>query len=805
MTSKPSNPRIHRSTSFPRSIAAVLLLLILLLALGLRFYCLDAQSLWNDEGTSVAMAQRDLVTIARDASHDIHPPLYYWLLSGWVRLFGTGEMAVRSLSALLGVALVALTYALGRLLCGQWVGLGAGFLAAIHPFQVYYAQEARMYMLLAVLTAAVIWVLTMVFERGSLLLWAALVLLEAAGLYTHYSFVFIILVLNLAYALWLVWVRRGEMVWLQALNWVLSQVAVLLLFLPWLSTAIQQVTSWPSPAQAARFFPALAETWRWLVLGPTIETGEVVIPLCVAAFLAIVGMLALGKGRLGECALERKWSAGLLLLWLGLPVTLMFALGLYREAYLKFLLVTTPPVTLLLASSLTLLHPSSSRLLSRVSHLTFPAFRLAQLLAALLILIPSFGALRNYYTDPAYARDGYRDIAAYIHAVGKSGDAIVLNAPGQQEVFGYYYGGSLPVYPLPESRPLDPEATESALAEAARPGGKVFSVLWATDESDPQRFIEGWLDSHSYKALDSWFGNARLAVYAVPEQTPDAPDHILDVRLQDAETGDEITLVGYSLVDTRLAAGDIAPITLFWQVNQTPVRRYKVFIHVLDAGNHIVGQRDAEPGGDVQLTTLWQPGEMVVDNYGLPIHPATPPGEYRVEVGMYGAETGRRLVTLEGESQVWLAPLAVARPSAPTPKAALGMQHTADFEMGELTLLGYDLHKLGFAHQPDEPLRPEDVLHVNLYWRAAEPLSSDLQVAIDLVDAEGAEWAGLTAEPVGGYPTSQWQSGDVWRGQFDLRIPGDTPVGRYRLRIQTLAPDGVSVEPFLSVPLTIAR
>jgi mannosyltransferase len=788
-----------------KKIAVVLLLLVVLLALGLRFYCLDAQSLWNDEGTSVAVAQRDLGTIARDAAHDIHPPLYYWLLNGWVRLFGTGEVAVRSLSALLGVALVALTYALGRLLVGQWIGLGAGFLAAIHPFQVYYAQEARMYMLLGVLTAGVIWMLARLLERGSLLTWAALVLLEAAGLYTHYSFVFIILVLNLAYALWLLFAWRSEAVWLRALNWVLSQVAVVLLFLPWLPTAIQQVTTWPTPAQAAQFFPALADTWRWLVLGPTIGTGEVVIPLCVAALLVVVGILALGKGWLGKRALEGKWILVLLVLWLGLPVILMFALGLYREAYLKFLLVTTPPVTLLLACGLVVPYPLLSRLPSRVSRFALPVLRFVQLLAALLILVPTIRTLRNYYTDPAYARDGYRDIAAYIHAVGKPGDAVVLNAPGQQDVFGYYYSGSLPVYPLPESRPLDPGATGSALAEAVRPGGKVFCVLWATDESDPQRFVEGWLDAHAYKALDSWYGNVRLAVYAVPEQTPDAPEHILDARLQDAETGDEITLVGYSLVDDQLAAGDIAQITLFWRVNQTPVQRYKVFLHVLDGSNHIVGQRDAEPGGGVQLTTLWQPGEMVVDNYGLPIHPATPPGQYRVEVGMYSVETGQRLVTFEGESQVWLAPLAVVRPSAPAPIAALGMQHTADSEVDGLTLLGYDLHKLGFAHQPDAPLHPEDVLHVNLYWRAVEPLSSDWQVAIDLVDAEGAGWVGLTAEPVGGYSTSHWQSGDVWRGQFNLRIPGGAPAGRYRLRMQTLAPNGVSPEPFLSVPLTIDR
>ncbi|MEJ2211273.1 MAG: glycosyltransferase family 39 protein [Anaerolineae bacterium] len=107
------------------ALTRVLLLLILLLAFGLRFYGLDAQSLWNDEGSSVALAGRDLDTIARDAANDIHPPLYYWLLAGWTRLAGTSELGVRSLSALLGLLLVALTYPLGRLLAGRWAGTAA--------------------------------------------------------------------------------------------------------------------------------------------------------------------------------------------------------------------------------------------------------------------------------------------------------------------------------------------------------------------------------------------------------------------------------------------------------------------------------------------------------------------------------------------------------------------------------------------------------------------------------------------------------------------------------------------------------
>jgi mannosyltransferase len=782
---------------------SIFLLLILLLAFGLRFYGLGAQSLWNDEGTSVVLAQRDLVTIAHDAAHDIHPPLYYWLLSGWVRLSGTGETAVRSFSALLGVTLVALTFVLGRRLAWRWVGLGAALLAAIHPFQVVYSQETRMYMLLAVLTAGAMLALLRLVDRASWTTFAALVLLEAAGLYTHYSFAFVALALNMAYAGWLILTWRQTPVARRGLNWGLSQLIVGLLFLPWLPTAIRQVTTWPSPVQVPAFLPALANTWRWLVWGPTIETEEVVLPLLISGLVIIIGGLALAAGGASKAPPQSRWGAGLLALWIGLPVVLMFVLGLYREAYLKFLLVTAPAVGILLACGLMFPLQDPANGPERARRGVVFVLRVMQVAAALFITIPSFYALQNYYGDPAYARDDYRSIASYVEDLGREGDAVLLNAPGQQEVFGIYYQGDLPIYALPENRPLDAAATESSLQELAQPGGRVFALFWATSESDPERFVESWLDSHAYKALDSWYGNVRLVVYAVPEWAPSAPDHALDVPLRNPETGDEIRLLGYSLLDDRLAAGDIAQITLFWQADRQPAVRYKAFVHVLDGENHIVGQRDSEPGGGARLTTVWEPGETVVDNYGVLVHPGTPPGEYRVEVGMYDAEIGQRLVTAEGMDHVWLEPLMVSRPPVPAPAAALDMQHTANARLGELTLLGYDAHKLGFAHQPDAELRAGDVLHINLYWRAETQPRGDWHVTVALVDSDGRKWSEFTAEPVGGYPTSQWQMGDVWRGQFNLSLPGDLPPGRYRLRIQPMRPDGTFPDVFLSGPLEV--
>src|SRR5512139_3222061 len=145
----------------------ILLVLIFALAAFLRFYLLDGQSFWNDEGNSARIAERSLQLITEGAAGDIHPPLYYYLLHFWRSVFGSSEFALRSLSAALGVLLVALTFLIGRKAFSLGAGLLAAFVAAINPFQVYYSQEARMYMLLAVIGAAATFFLLRLLEEWS--------------------------------------------------------------------------------------------------------------------------------------------------------------------------------------------------------------------------------------------------------------------------------------------------------------------------------------------------------------------------------------------------------------------------------------------------------------------------------------------------------------------------------------------------------------------------------------------------------------------------------------------------------------
>ena len=130
-----------------------LLLLVMLAAFVLRVYRLDLQDIWWDEARNIDVAGRALAQIATAPELDIHPPVYFYLLHGWLaaagpradQLPGQGAFAARFMSLWFGVLLVPLIAALGRRVGGRWTGLGAAVGAAFLPFLLGEAQETRMY------------------------------------------------------------------------------------------------------------------------------------------------------------------------------------------------------------------------------------------------------------------------------------------------------------------------------------------------------------------------------------------------------------------------------------------------------------------------------------------------------------------------------------------------------------------------------------------------------------------------------------------------------------------------------------
>ena len=123
-----------------------------------RLATLDSQSFGDFETYTVALQRMDLGTMLSEIPEfEGTPPLYYVLSWFWAQAFGTGEVALRMLPAVLSVATVAVAYAAGRTLIDRRAGLIAAALMALNPLAVWYAQEARAYSLLMLLTALGFW------------------------------------------------------------------------------------------------------------------------------------------------------------------------------------------------------------------------------------------------------------------------------------------------------------------------------------------------------------------------------------------------------------------------------------------------------------------------------------------------------------------------------------------------------------------------------------------------------------------------------------------------------------------------
>lgn len=601
---------------------------ILFLAAGLRFYRLDTQSFWNDEGNAIRAAQRPIPRVIAAAAGDIHPPGYYLLLHFWRIPTGDSEFAVRALSVYTGLLTVALTGRLGRRMLGVRVGAGAAFLAAISPLAVYYSQEARMYGLLGLMAVAsidLLWSLLRHPRSTTALLYA---MVAAAGLYLHYSFPFILVAHNLlVFGRW-VWTglapaRRGTSPGVPLRWWVALQALVVLLYLPWLPTALRAM-GWPSAGRGYTLGEAMMDIFRALTAGLTLEAAPARPVLIGAGVLLVLGLWS---------RRERALAVAALALWLLIPLALIFAFDLYKPAYLKFLLAVLPSFHILLAAGIhNLVRPFRlPRPLPSSVLLTFYAF-------TLYALLPS---LRNYYFNPAYARDNYRQIAADIASLGRPGDGVLLNAPNQWEVFTYYYRGDLPLYPAPYHP--TPEQGVNWLSPILSSHRRLFVLYWGDREADPERRMENLLADGAYPAWSRWYGRVRVALYGLrplPEKPP------VTVR---ARFGQEILLHGYAIGEGPFTPGDVVPVTLFWEADAPP-GRYKVFLHLMDDRGSLVAQNDVEPRGDLSPTFIWSVGERVTDRHGVYLPPDLPPGVYWLMAGMYRMDTGERLaLTLEGE------------------------------------------------------------------------------------------------------------------------------------------------------------
>ncbi len=170
-----------------RKKVAIMLIVLVATASFVFAYRLGSNSYWLDEMITLYRTQRGW-----KMHYHAWPPLYFWLVWIWAKVFGVSEVALRSFSVVWGVLAVVITFYLGSLFSPE-LGFFASVFLIFNTSAVRYAQEARGYtMLLAFSALSVALFIRLLEGKTEEKEWRVLALVNILGAVTHYVFIFLL-------------------------------------------------------------------------------------------------------------------------------------------------------------------------------------------------------------------------------------------------------------------------------------------------------------------------------------------------------------------------------------------------------------------------------------------------------------------------------------------------------------------------------------------------------------------------------------------------------------------------------------
>lgn len=650
------------------------LIAIVLLAFALRVYQLDAQSLWYDEGVTAMVARTDLPSLTRWTANDIQPPLYYYVVAAWGRLAGWSEWSLRFASVFFGTLTVPLLAILAtKLSRRRLVGLLAALITAVHPLLVYYSQEARMYaMLLALGVLTAYWVVGMknwgagrlapgAGRRGGRMARAAYsflvapfsfqraehtppnlsvlayVLTATAAAYTHYFAFFLLLALALAYgfsSLRTAGVNRARAV---VTPFFVANVAVLALYLPWIGVLFTQLDVDASYWEGSlKLWEAVRHIAISFTSGETVLEATAVQQLTTYGMITIIALMESLAGRLHPADGERSEERGVhlsdysvfSLLWLAVPVAAVLALASFTPKFnARYAMLALPALILIWSDGLGRLltvnrqetaSEAQARNPRRKSLLGAGLSGVAKLrlLAGIVLLgalLVSFsGATRNWFTDPAFTKDQWRELVSTVRAERDPNESVVLVSGHAWPVWDYYAPDIQPIR-LPEidildvNAVLDFPASGPVLRQALSGKEGVWLINWQDEVVDPMGVVPLQMElSGQEQPVDASFWGLKLRHFTGvrSETIPVEPPVATPVN---ANFGGQVQLLGYRLLQN----GDLL---LFWsKMGQDPLPDLHIKGETFTEDDVPYFElRDRRPAGYLYPAFRWQPGQATV-------------------------------------------------------------------------------------------------------------------------------------------------------------------------------------------------
>lgn len=635
-----------RSSSKPTSLRvrnALWVGLCVLLAFALRTWRLDHQSLWSDEGISLQRSAQSLAALLATMPVE-HMPGYFVLLHFWLPWTGGHDFALRFLSLWPSVLSVALIYRLGADLGARTAGMVAALLLATSSFQLWYAQEARMYSWLlatALLATVALWRLLEADGRsrrrgarwGLGVLYA---LTLAASVYLH----FFGALLPLAHAGFVCGWALVQRTWRALGRWALASAGALLLFLPWLprALAIFGFSGWRAAGEPAEI------PWRYLAAFSVSDAmpDPWRTPLIwLYALLALAGFAYWWR--------TRRAAALLLATMLLLPMVAVLVLAVRNPDYHeRYAIAVTGPLFLLIGGGVGGLdwRPHLRRPPGAPIQPAGALARALPLLAALVLAALNLLAVQRHYTDASLHKPNFRSAATTIMAGLAPGDVVLVDGPDPNKVFMHYYRGAAPVIGVSELERVPLADADATLRTLTKDAGRVWELLYFHAPAT----VQVWLATQGYATEPSDHNGIRVTLYGLDTGDGVATESALAF-------GPALTLTGVTLDTLTPQPGDLVRLRTDW-FTHAAAPEYKFSLRLHDSAGNVVKGVDYTPQNWFAPTNAWVVGQPARDQRGVLLPDDLPPGEYRLTLRLYDPATGVPVMT-DGGEDVLLATLTV--------------------------------------------------------------------------------------------------------------------------------------------------
>jgi hypothetical protein len=630
---------------------------ILLTGFALRLALHDFHGLEGDDGVSLALSRYDLNTLIpglMTLQLDVHPPLYYLTLKGWIAVAGDSLLALRLLNIFLDMLTGALMMLLGRRSFGVRVAptVIAGILWAVAPMLVFIGYLVRMYAMVTLfVTAGAVCTVSARGQRAHLWYLGA----AACGLAAMYAHSIGVAALT----------AFGGVI---ALNGLLRRVprrATLIglagifvagiLYLPFAIHLFARFQSGRPMFTPRGFNSPLEVPGRVVNTWLTHRALDSTLADTLVLFLLVIGSILVWRRTRALSLLTLFWAA-----LVGTTLLVWFA-----DLYLPRYLAPFAPLMLVMIAGIVGTFPCRTwrggtqwaikEVIEVSGQFALPCVTQRGVVVLLLVALGIHGITADL---DHIVHDDWMAAADFIETHDQPGDLVLLIPDWGQDAFRYHYRGQAEIVGAMPGVSQDLNL-DGILGSEVEGNPRVWYINYQPEVSDPDELADSWFRAQAITVTEVFPTGMDIKLYDFAPDESTLPEI---ARPLDAQFGDVAALHGVYLPLTQGSAHDTrlhppsnwVQVILYWETLQ-PGADFVPRVRLTDTFGQVYAgalERDNDLLHRMPVST-WRADTLYRTAYDLNINPDTPPGTYNIEVMVLvggeplpatGADTGERWV-----------------------------------------------------------------------------------------------------------------------------------------------------------------